>query len=112
MKKIVIIILILSIQLHVNSQNDTCLNNLILGISFPPVADEAQRTFTKTHLDFLGVNKIRFAEDWALREPFQGDFNWTPFDDRINWAYTNNYEILLKFLKNFIRNFLLKRKFT
>lgn len=78
----------------INAQ-DTCLTNLTLGISFPPVADNSQRTFTKTHLDALGVTKIRFAEDWALREPTQGNFNWTPIDDRINWAYNNNYEIML-----------------
>lgn len=100
MKKIVIIVLILAIRLNVNSQNDTCLSNLILGISFPPVADETQRTFTKIHLDFLGVNKIRFAEDWALREPFQGNFNWQPLDNRINWAYDNGYEILLTIQSN------------
>lgn len=79
---------------------DTCLTNLTLGISFPAVADNSQRVFTKTHLDTLGVTKIRFAEDWALREPVQGNFNWTPLDDRINWAYNNNYEILLTIQSN------------
>lgn len=74
---------------------DTCLTQLTLGISFPPVADDTQRTFSKTHLDFLGVTKIRFNESWELREPSQGNFNWQPLDDRINWAINNGFEILL-----------------
>ena len=79
---------------------DTCLYNLTLGISFPPVADIAQREFSKLHLDYLGVSKIRFAENWALREPTQGNFNWIPLDERINWASNNNYEIMLTIQSN------------
>lgn len=79
---------------------DTCLTSLKLGISFPPVESVSERMFAKTHLDTLGVNKIRFAENWAFREPTQGEFNWSPLDDRINWAYNNNYEILLTIQSN------------
>lgn len=92
-KSLLLIGLILGID-KINAQ-DTCLTNLSLGISFPPIANSTERTFTKMHLDTLGVQKIRIAEDWTLREPTQGNFNWTPLDDRINWAYNNNYEILL-----------------
>ena len=100
MKYVLIILISLIILNKSNAQNDTCLNNLTLGISFPPVADNTQRTFAKTHLDFLGVTKIRFAENWAFREPTQGNFNWQPLDDRINWAYNNGYEILLTIQSN------------
>lgn len=100
MKEIVTILFFVITSISINAQNDTCLTNLTLGISFPPVADDTQRTFAKTHLDFLGVTKIRFAENWALREPTQGNFNWQPLDDRINWAYNNGYEILLTIQSN------------
>ena len=75
--------------------NDTCLTVLNLGISFPPVADANQRAFAKLHLDNLGVNKIRIAEDWTFREPSPGTFNWTSLEDRLMWADSNNYEVLL-----------------
>lgn len=100
MKNILIIILLITLIIKSNAQNDTCLNNLTLGISFPPVADGTQRAFAKTHLDLLGIEKIRFAENWVLREPTQGNFNWQPLDDRINWAYNNGYEILLTIQSN------------
>lgn len=76
-------------------QSDTCVINTEIGISFPPVSDQAQRDFTKIHLDTLGIKKIRFAEDWSNREPTQGNFNWGPLDARISWATSNNYEVLL-----------------
>ncbi|HBK70095.1 MAG TPA: hypothetical protein DDZ39_00290 [Flavobacteriaceae bacterium] len=82
------------------NQDDTYLEHVSLGISFPPVADAQQRTFTKPHLDNLQVKKIRFGENWSFREPTQGNFNWQPFDDRINWAYNNGYEILLTIQSN------------
>ncbi|BDS10134.1 T9SS type A sorting domain-containing protein [Aureispira anguillae] len=100
MKQTVITLLLFSIIYSITAQQDTCLNNLTLGISFPPVADNTQRSFAKNHLDFLGVTKIRFAENWAFREPSQGNFNWQPLDDRINWAYNNGYEILLTIQSN------------
>ena len=81
-------------------QSDTCLFNSEIGISFPPVADALQRDFATTHLDSLGIKKIRFAEDWALREPTEGNYNWTPLDERISWATNNNYEILLTIQSN------------
>lgn len=98
--KYILIIISFSILIKSNAQNDTCLNYTDLGISFPPVADNTQRTFAKTHLDVLEVTKIRFAENWVLREPTQGNFNWQPLDDRIDWAYNNGYEILLTIQSN------------
>lgn len=82
------------------SQNDTCLVTTELGISFPPVAQASYRAFAKTHLDKLNVKKIRFGEDWSNREPVQGSFNWGPIEDRLLWADSNNYEVLLTIQSN------------
>ena len=102
MKNLQIICLIfiaLSLNQGVAAQ-DTCLTNLSIGISFPPVSDDTQRNFAKTHLDFLNITKIRFDESWELREPTQGVFNWQPLDDRISWANDNGYEIMLTIQSN------------
>jgi len=77
------------------AQNDTCLAHSELGISFPPVADAVQRDFAQLHLDALDIQRIRFGEDWALREPSPGNYNWGPLDQRIAWATQNQYPILL-----------------
>ncbi len=92
------ILLVLVLTFNIGNtfcQTDTCLLNTEIGISFPPVADQNQRDFAEIHLDSLGIKKIRFAEDWTLREPTQGNFNWGPLDQRITWAQDNNYEVLL-----------------
>ncbi len=83
MRYILLIILSLTILIRSNAQNDTCLHTTVLGISFPPVETDEQRSFSKTRLDDLGVKKIRFAEDWAQREPAPGEFYWQPLDARI-----------------------------
>jgi len=93
--KILLTYILLGISLSSLAQNDTCLVNSQIGISFPPVANAEQRDFAKLHLDSLGIKKIRFGEDWSFREPTQGEFNWSPLDDRINWAINNGYEVLL-----------------
>jgi type IX secretion system substrate protein len=90
----------LCISLFGVAQNDTCLNTLNLGISFPPVGDSNERSFTKTHLDKLDVVKIRFAEEWAFREPSKGNFSWAPLDERMDWADNNNFEVLLTIQSN------------
>lgn len=74
---------------------DTCLTYTTLGISFPPVSDDADRQFSQQRLNDLGVKKIRFAESWALREPQKGNANWKPLDDRIAWANSHGYDVLL-----------------
>jgi len=71
-----------------------------LGISFPPVADEEQRLFTAPLLNELNVEIIRIGEDWSFREPTEGNFNWAPLDARINWAESNDINILLTIQSN------------
>ena len=71
-----------------------------LGISFPPVADEEQRLFTAPLLDELNVEIIRIGENWGFREPTEGNFNWLPLDERINWAESNDISILLTIQSN------------
>ena len=71
-----------------------------LGISFPPVADEEQRLFTAPLLRELNVKIIRIGENWKFREAIEGDYNWTPLDERINWATDNGFKVLLTIQSN------------
>lgn len=71
------------------------LSHTRLGLSFPPVADDKQRAFTAPVLSELGVENIRIGEDWSLREPEKGEYNWTPLDKRMAWASENNLSIFL-----------------
>ena len=71
-----------------------------LGVSFPPVADEEQRIFTAPLLNELNVKSIRIGENWEFREPTEGNFNWTPLDERIDWAENNGIDILLTIQSN------------
>lgn len=86
-----------------NAETTPIVNNKInfnLGISFPPVSDNEQRTFAKPLLNELNVNIIRFGENWSLREPEEGNFNWTPLDNKLNWAENNGIEVLLTIQSN------------
>lgn len=71
------------------------LTHTTLGLSFPPVADDEQRTFTAPILDELGVKNIRIGEDWSLREPTKGNYNWGPLDKRMAWITENDLKIFL-----------------
>lgn len=71
-----------------------------MGISFPPVANSEQMDFTKPLLTELNVDRIRIGENWSLREPLEGSFNWKPLDERIDWAENNNLKILLTIQSN------------
>lgn len=86
-----------------NADQRNSAQNLIdfsMGISFPPVADNEQRNFTIPLLAELNVKRIRIGENWSLREPSEGNFNWTPLDERIDWAEENDLEILLTIQSN------------
>lgn len=78
-----------------NSNADKTALNFNLGISFPPVADQEQREFTAPLLQDLNVAIIRIGEDWRFREPSENNFNWSPLDNRINWAENNGFDVLL-----------------
>ena len=104
MKKLVILISFTILYSCFNekagSENDVDPINFELGISFPPVADVEQRNFTEPLLNELNVKIIRIGENWKFREPTQGNFNWSPLDDRINWAEANNIDIILTIQSN------------
>lgn len=105
MKKLLYIsILIISISCNkdkkIDHLGDFNITNLELGISFPPVENNSKRKKTEKLLSDLKVKKIRFAEEWAFREPTEGNFSWESLDDRINWASDNNYEVLLTIQSN------------
>ena len=67
----------------------------VWGIPFPPVSTAEQRAFTAPVLQELGMKHIRFAEEWAFREPQQGQFNWSPLDKRLAWAEAEELQVLL-----------------
>lgn len=71
------------------------LETTTLGLSFPPVADDEQREFTAPLLEELSVKTVRIGEDWGLREPMKGEYNWSPLDKRMAWAAENELEIFL-----------------
>jgi hypothetical protein len=79
---------------------DYDLSSLELGISFPAVADQQQRSLTLPLLEELGVRRIRIGEQWKLREPTHGDFHWRPLDKRMQWATRNGLKVLLTIQSN------------
>ncbi|MEL7534357.1 MAG: hypothetical protein AAFN10_23830 [Bacteroidota bacterium] len=79
---------------------DYQLDQLTLGISFPPVENERQRELSAEKLGDLNVKKIRFAEEWAFREAEKGNYNWGPLDARLGWANAQGYEVLLTIQSN------------
>lgn len=68
---------------------------LELGMSFPPVTQAAHRAFTEQQLKALNIRKIRFAENWALREPKAGSYQWGPLDQRLQWAQEQGIDVML-----------------
>jgi hypothetical protein len=104
--KNVLVVLILTLLLSCNKKEDVShlgdyeIGNLELGISFPPVEKESDRKKGAKFLDELKVKKIRFGEEWKFREEEEGKFNWSPLDDRLNWANDNNFEVLLTIQSN------------
>jgi len=70
-------------------------DELKLGLSFPPVTQASHREFTQRQLTRLGIEHIRFAENWSLREPTEGQFVWGPLDQRMAWAKAQNLSVML-----------------
>ncbi|MBV1911981.1 MAG: hypothetical protein KUG78_22010 [Kangiellaceae bacterium] len=82
----------------INSSHSTAagiVSESLFGFAFPPVKTEAERFFTKTQMNELGVRRIRINENWAYREKLNGVFDWTSFDKRLSWAKGNNFQIML-----------------
>ncbi|WP_394972352.1 glycosyl hydrolase [uncultured Croceitalea sp.] len=102
--KIIIIFILLSCSKNNPTTSNVPISDIVidfnLGIAFPPVADNNQRTFTEPLLDELNVKTIRIGEDWSFREPLEGQFNWTPLDERISWAENNGINLLLTIQSN------------
>jgi hypothetical protein len=69
--------------------------DLQLGLSFPPLTDDAQRAFTRLHLEPLHISHARMAEHWFFREPQKGQFQWGPLDARIGFLKDNGLSVLL-----------------
>lgn len=92
-----VVVLVAAVE---SSAAEDCLRHLRLGISFPPVRDAEQREFALDHLETLGVETIRFAEDWYFREPSPGAYNWNPLDQRLLWAEANGLSVLLTIQTN------------
>ena len=66
-----------------------------MGMSFPPVRNMAEISFTLNQLKRLGIRDIRIAENWKNREPERGDFNWAPLENRIRALGNDGLRILL-----------------
>ncbi len=71
------------------------LQNIDIGIAFPPVKNKAEQQFSYNKLKELNVKRIRFAENWKYREPNNNQFNWQPLDERINYFFQHNIDVIL-----------------
>jgi hypothetical protein len=63
---------------------DYTINDLTLGVAFPPNADVEQREFTVEQLNALSIDRIRIGQAWELREPERDQFNWEPLAARMD----------------------------
>ncbi|OUS23782.1 hypothetical protein A9Q99_27495 [Gammaproteobacteria bacterium 45_16_T64] len=70
------------------------------GLSYPGVSDAEGREFTRTNLQALSLTRIRFDEAWMYREPVEGEFNWGPLDERMQWLADNNISVMLTVQSN------------
>ena len=98
MRRILILLLLVVIIVSCQSRaivDSPQLEQLELGLSFPPIANENQRSFTTKQLDALDVQMIRFAVDWRNREPEKGEYYWEPFDERMVWIEENDLSVVL-----------------
>lgn len=78
-----------------------------LGFSFPPLKFREipshsvnQIQFTCDHAKALGVTRIRFGEDWKIRETRSGSYNWSTLDSRIDYLEKQNIAIMLTVQSN------------
>lgn len=71
------------------------LQNIKLGISFPPVRNNEELVFSNEKIQELNVKHIRFAENWKHRELTNNQFNWAALDERINFLSERNMGFIL-----------------
>jgi len=76
------------------------LSDMILGQSFPPLANTVFQFFMVFCMKHLNISHLRFAEDWALREPVQGQYIWTPMKNRLDFMRSHGYSVFLTFQSN------------
>ncbi len=75
--------------------NEFTNETVAFGLSYPGVAEIENREFTLSNLQALSLSRIRFDEGWKYREPIEGEFNWAPLDDRMQWLADNEISVLL-----------------
>lgn len=73
---------------------------VLFGLSYPGVTDIEDREFTLSNLQALSLSRVRFDENWKYREPIEGEFNWEPLDERIQWLKDNEISVLLTIPSN------------
>jgi hypothetical protein len=112
MKKLTLCVLLLVIGLYLyqdtparpSIKDEIIQNNTLrptpLGLSFPPVSSIEQLEFTKSALEDLQINRLRFAEDWTRRARTPDTFSWEPLDTRMQWAEDNKLEVFLTIQSN------------
>ena len=97
---IIVCIILLTLSFKSNSMEPSVssvyhLQNIKLGISFPPVRNQEQLIFSNDKIRDLNVNHIRFAENWKHREPINNQFDWTALDTRINFFHDRSINFIL-----------------
>lgn len=65
------------------------------GLSFPPMSDEQQRTFTASNMQDLGVTQLRNNFSWTWLEPSENNLDFSPVGDRLSWASNNNLSMFV-----------------
>lgn len=67
----------------------------LIGIAFPPVADERQRAFSVAAIGNLGIQHVRVSDRWSLRGLNPKDTDYLPLVRRIAQLRTSGLKVLL-----------------
>jgi hypothetical protein len=74
---------------------DYSLENLTLGVAYPPDSKQEHRDLSAYHLDNLGIKHIRMGQHWSYREPRNNVFHWSPLEDRLNFYESHAVSVLM-----------------
>lgn len=74
---------------------DYRLKQVELGLSFVPDSKKLHRQDTLKHMTYLGVDKIRMAQSWHLRQPDINTYHWQPLKERLDFYENNNIDVLM-----------------